>query len=140
MGGQALKTFSPYILPIGSEFTLGKRRWRLVGRMDHHPDHMTFDETTGGEPEPIKGAVFYPSMIQHLYDAGIVFRVPVEMHVGQNVEAEPDRPLTRRLIEAMRGWRKNWVEPDGTPVLYENEGYFTRADICELLKEWENQP
>ncbi len=50
-----------YELPIGHEIVIGKRRWKLVHRMQNHPDMMRFQETTGDEHEPLQGRVFYPS-------------------------------------------------------------------------------
>lgn len=72
--------FSAYRLPIGSEFVLGKRRWRFVERQDHHPDFMTFRETSEGAHTPDR--VFNPSEIDSLYDLGVTFMVPMRKETG----------------------------------------------------------
>lgn len=60
---------SAYDLPINTEIVIGKRRWKLVHRMNSHPDIMRFTETTEGESDPMQRG-FYPSEIQALMDAG----------------------------------------------------------------------
>lgn len=72
--------FSAYRLPLGSEFVLGKRRWRLVMRQGRHPDFMTFQETSEGAHTPDR--VFNPSEIDSLYDLGVVFLVPMRKEEG----------------------------------------------------------
>lgn len=67
--------FNAYLLPIGSEFTLGKRRWRLVLMDDFHPDFMTFHEISAGAHTPDR--VFNPSEIQALFELGVQFDVPL---------------------------------------------------------------
>lgn len=68
-----------YELPIGTQIVIGKRRWKLVRRMQNHPDVMRFFETTADEYEPI-GRAMYPSEVQALIDAG--FRVTLPQPVG----------------------------------------------------------
>lgn len=67
--------FSAYKLPLGTEFTLGKRRWRLVERMKEHPDFLTFKEVTVAPHTPER--IFNPSEIDALFDLGVTFDVPM---------------------------------------------------------------
>jgi hypothetical protein len=69
-----------YELPIGTEITIGKRRWRLSRRMATHPDIMRFLEVTPQEPDPI-GRPMYPSEVDALINAGFTIRPP-EVSVG----------------------------------------------------------
>lgn len=69
--------FSAYRLPIGTEFVLGKRRWRLQSRMSEHPDHLVFIEVSPGANTPLR--VFNPSEVDHLYRLGIEFLVPMRV-------------------------------------------------------------
>ena len=67
--------FSAYKLPVGTEFSLGKRRWRLVERMSEHPDWLTFREISPGASTPDR--VMNPSEVEELHARGVVFMVPV---------------------------------------------------------------
>jgi len=67
--------FSAYALPVGSEFTLGKRRWRLASKLADHPDLMTFVEVSAGANTPDR--VFNPSEVDDLYRLGVTFWVPM---------------------------------------------------------------
>ncbi len=67
--------FNAYAIPLGSEFVLGKRRWRLIKRDENHPDFMTFKETSTGAHTPDR--IFNPSEVQGLYDLGVEFLVPL---------------------------------------------------------------
>ncbi len=67
--------FDPYLLPMGTEFSLGKRRWRLIHMDSMHPDFMVFTEVSDGAHTPDR--TFNPSEIQALYDLGVVFYVPL---------------------------------------------------------------
>lgn len=80
--------FSPYLLPLGTEFTLGKCRWRLIAMDAEHPDFMTFREVSVGAHTPDR--VFNPSEVQDLYDRGVVFCAPLRC-----VEVAPCPPSSR---------------------------------------------
>lgn len=67
--------FSAYKLPIGSEFVLGRRRWRLIHRDPGHPDHMCFREFSTGASTPDR--VMNPSEVDAMYDLGVEFMVPI---------------------------------------------------------------
>lgn len=67
--------FSAYTLPLGSEFTLGKRRWRLIYRDPGHPDHLHFREFSAGASTPDR--VMNPSEVDALFELGVEFMVPI---------------------------------------------------------------
>jgi len=72
--------FSAYKIPIGTEFVLGKRKWRLIEVQDYHPDFMTFREVSASPHTPDR--IFNPSEIDSLYQLGVVFMVPLGVPVG----------------------------------------------------------
>lgn len=72
---KGIENFSAYVLPIGTEFVLGKRRWRLESKMSEHPDWQTWIEVSVGANTPPR--VFNPSEIEHLFNLGITFNVPL---------------------------------------------------------------
>lgn len=70
--------FSAYTLPLGSEFVLGKRRWKLMWRDAGHPDHMMFRETSEGASTPDR--VMNPPEVDALFRLGVEFMVPMRFH------------------------------------------------------------
>lgn len=70
--------FSAYTLPLGSEYVLGKRRWKLVWRDINAPDHMAFRETSEGAGTPDR--IMNPSEVDALFNLGVEFMVPIRKH------------------------------------------------------------
>jgi hypothetical protein len=76
--------FSAYTIPLGTEFVLGKRAWKLMAREENHPDFLTFKEVSACAHTPDR--IYNPSEIDEMHKLGVRFYIWADA-CGDVVEA-----------------------------------------------------